>query len=227
MLVSELKTHDEIDAMLAGSDAVHIVGCGGCAEVCDTGGPESTAAFAMRLEEAGKTVTGTTDVDFLCNRLLTGLRLVRDREAIARADAIVVLSCGIGVQVTAQVVDRPVFPATNTIAMGGSQGLWPGEEKCAQCGDCRLGATGGICPVTGCAKGLVNGQCGGTTSSGDCEVEEGRPCAWARIYRRLSTVGRLDLLAAPPVVLDKSRLIPDAARRRTLYWAIDQAEEGE
>ena len=119
-------------------------------------------------------------------------------------------------------VDKATFPATNTISMGGVQGLWPGEEKCAQCGDCVLGLTGGICPITGCAKSLVNGQCGGTTDDGDCEVEEGRPCAWARIYQRLKTVDRLDLLRKISHPRDKSRLIPAVSTRNSLYWAIDQ-----
>jgi ferredoxin len=222
MLVSEMKSREEILGLLDGSKKVFLVGCGGCADVCETGGAEDVAAASAELAKAGKTVSGTAIADFLCNRVLTGTRLVRDAQAIDSADAILVMSCGIGVQVVAAVVDKPVFPATNTISMGGLPGLWPGEEKCAQCGDCMLGLTGGICPITGCAKGLVNGQCGGTTDDGDCEVEAGRPCAWARIYDRLKTVGRLDLLRKLADPRNKSKLIPSVGTRKTLYWAVDQ-----
>jgi hypothetical protein len=106
--------------------------------------------------------------------------------------------------------------------MGGTFGLWPGAEKCGQCGDCLLGYTGGVCPITGCAKSLVNGQCGGTTDDGDCEVEEGRPCAWAQIYKRLKTTGKLDLLTKILEPRDKSKLMPAVQMRKSLFWAIDQ-----
>jgi ferredoxin len=222
MLVSELKPIDEILTLLEGVGSVFLVGCNGCSEVCETGGPKVTSAAEKTLAEHGKTVAGSTNVDFLCNKVLTGTKLVRQAEAVSAADALLVFSCGVGVQVVGAVVDKPVFPATNTLSMGGFFGLWPGAEKCAQCGDCLLGYTGGICPIVGCAKSLVNGGCGGTTDDGDCEIEEGRPCAWAQIYQRLKTVGRLDLLRKIQPARDKSKLIPSAATRKTLHWAIDQ-----
>ncbi len=219
-----MKPNEEILALLDGSKKVFLVGCGGCADVCKTGGEEDVAAAAAALKKAGKTIAGSTTIDFLCNRVLTGTRLVRHADTIDASDALLVMSCGIGVQVVGAVVDKAIFPATNTISMGGVQGLWPGEEKCAQCGDCVLGLTGGICPITGCAKSLVNGQCGGTTDEGDCEVENGRPCAWASIYQRLKTVDRLDLLRTVVPPRDKAKVTPSVSTRKTLYWAIDQRE---
>jgi hypothetical protein len=227
MLVTELKPTEEVLDLLQGVESLYLVGCNGCSDVCETGGPEVTAAAAKMLAEQGKTIAGTTNVDFLCNKVLTGTMLVRQAEKVNEADGMLVFYCGVGVQVVAAVVDKPVFPATNTLSMGGFFGLWPGAEKCGQCGDCLLGYTGGICPVVGCAKGLVNGQCGGTTDDGECEVETGRPCAWAQIYERLKTVGRLDLLKKIVSPRDKSKLMPSVATRKSLYWAIDQdADEG-
>jgi len=55
---------------------------------------------------------------------------------------------------------------------------------------CGVG-TGGICPVTMCAKGLYNGPCGGT-NNGSCEINKDQPCAWYMIYERLSKQGRLE-----------------------------------
>lgn len=222
MLVSELKPTEEILDLLEGIENVYLVGCNGCSDVCETGGPEVTSNTGRTLEGKGKAIAGTTNVDFLCNKVLTGTQLVRQAEHLNAAGAMLVFSCGVGVQVVAAVVDKPVFPATNTLSMGGFFGLWPGAEKCAQCGNCLLGYTGGICPIVGCAKSLVNGQCGGTTDDGDCEVEAGRPCAWAQIYQRLETVGRLDLLKKIVPPRDKSKLMPSVATRKTLYWAIDQ-----
>ena len=80
-------------------------------------------------------------------------------------------------------------------------GLW--QERCRGCGDCVLGITGGLCPVTRCAKGLLNGPCGGS-QGGKCEVSATLkcdvPCVWAMIYERLSQLGELDRLTAyhPP-----------------------------
>lgn len=221
MLVSEMKPAEEILGLLECVDNLYLVGCSGCAEVCETAGAQITSQVRETLESSGKHIAGVTDIDFLCNKVLTGTMLVRKADEINGADGILVFSCGVGVQVVGAVVDKPVFPAANTLSMGGHFGLWPGEEKCAQCGDCMLGYTGGICPVAGCAKGLVNGQCGGTTDDGDCEVEEGRPCAWAQIYDRLKKVGRLDLLKKLVDPRDKSKLMPSVAVRKTLYWAID------
>jgi hypothetical protein len=42
-----------------------------------------------------------------------------------------------------------------------------------------------------CAKGLLNGPCGGT-NKGSCEISADQPCAWFKIYERLSAQGRLD-----------------------------------
>ncbi len=64
---------------------------------------------------------------------------------------------------------------------------------CLACGDCILDETGGVCPITRCPKGLLNGPCGGTVK-GKCEVggyEE--DCAWTLIYENLKKQGRIEL----------------------------------
>jgi hypothetical protein len=42
-----------------------------------------------------------------------------------------------------------------------------------------------------CAKGILNGPCGGP-QDGHCEVDPEVPCAWIEIYKRLQAQGRLD-----------------------------------
>ena len=71
------------------------------------------------------------------------------------------------------------------------QAVW--TEKCMGCGDCMLAQFGGICPVTRCAKRLLNGPCGGSTED-HCEVDPDRPCVWQLIYARLESIGQLDRL---------------------------------
>ena len=75
MLISETKPPEEIREILDGEDALFIVGCSGCAEVCDTGGEEQVGAMADALSKEGKHVTGKVSVDFLCSKALAGIRL--------------------------------------------------------------------------------------------------------------------------------------------------------
>jgi Fe-S-cluster-containing hydrogenase component 2 len=65
------------------------------------------------------------------------------------------------------------------------------EERCIGCGDCLLALTGGVCPFTRCAKGLLNGACGGARN-GKCELSPDRYCAWELIFERLEKKGKLD-----------------------------------
>ena len=67
-----------------------------------------------------------------------------------------------------------------------SQGVW--TEKCSGCGNCRLGEFAGICPITRCAKHLLNGPCGGSRD-GKCEVNPDLDCAWQLIYDRARRLG--------------------------------------
>jgi hypothetical protein len=64
-------------------------------------------------------------------------------------------------------------------------------EKCSHCGACVIDDYGAICPITRCAKGLVNGPCGGT-SHGKCEVDPEMDCAWVLIHEQLKKEGRED-----------------------------------
>jgi hypothetical protein len=57
------------------------------------------------------------------------------------------------------------------------------------CGDCVLDKTAGICPVTTCPKGLLNGPCGGMWN-GMCEVLTDHECAHVKIRQRLAEQGR-------------------------------------
>ena len=90
-------------------------------------------------------------------------------------------------------INLPIYPANNTMFLGQVERVGMFNEYCKMCGDCVLGSTGGICPITKCAKSLVNGPCGGQ-KNGKCEVNPENDCAWIQIYNRLVATGQEDKL---------------------------------
>ena len=192
MLITELKAKETILSLAAGK--VFIINCHGCKEIYF---PEHEAdALQAELAEAGK-VTGIITTDYICNAENLKLRLQKHAAAIEAADTILVFSCGVGVQTVAEMfADKRVCACCDTYALPGFQGVTPLEYDCKQCGECYLNLTGGICPITACSKSLVNGQCGGA-KDGKCEVDPNMECGWERIIRRLTAVGRLDVLKCP------------------------------
>ncbi len=180
-----------------------------------------------KLEESGKKVTGTSVIDFLCEKALVKSKLRSKVEQLKAADSILVMTCGVGVQAVAASVNKVCHPACNTINLGGSRGEWSGSERCMECGDCLLEYTGGICPLTACTKGLINGQCGGA-SKGKCELNRQKDCGWELIYKRLKQKNQLDMLKRfiPPKGWNK--MMPEVEVMATSHWALEQTEpEGE
>jgi hypothetical protein len=198
MIVSEPKPIEEIVELLSGVETTFIVACGGCPVGCNSGGQERIDALADLLSQDGVQTTGSAEIDFLCNKMLVGSQLGYHIPALKKAQSVLVVSCGIGVQATGNIIDLPVVPASNTLSNQGMQGLWPSEEMCAGCGDCVLGLTVGICPIAHCAKQLLNGPCGGS-QGGECEIDPDTPCAWQLIWDRVVELGMEDrLLEIPP-----------------------------
>lgn len=224
MIVSERKSWEEILSSLEGEKNVFLLVCGGCSEACKTGGPEGLREAKDRLREAGKKVTAALLIDFVCNKVLVGMRLNRYIDELKSSDSILVVSCGIGVQAVANMVDIPVRPADNTIHMGGFPGVWPGEERCLQCGDCQLADTGGICPYANCPKFLVNGACGGS-DKGKCETDPEKDCVWTLIYERLKDIGKLENLRKIRPPRDYNLMLAPAERKKSMFWALETVEE--
>jgi len=220
MLYTENKPIEEILESLGKEKNIFLLGCNGCAEVCETGGEKTLSAMNIELEKAGKNVTGTCLVDFLCNKMLVATRLAREMDILQHSDSILVLTCGIGVQAVSKVINKVVHPAANTVSLGGLQGLWPAEERCQACGDCALDYTGGICPVTFCAKSLLNGPCGGA-KDGKCEVDKEKDCGWQLIFERLQKVGRLENLKKVRSPRDHSSMLPSSQLRKTSFYDLE------
>ena len=189
MLITELKTKEAIHSLVEGK--VFIINCHGCKEV------HFPQQEAEQLQKELPGVIGIYTTDYICNEENLALRLENYKDAICKADTVLVFSCGVGVQTVAQMFpNKKVCAACDTYRLPGFQGVTPLEHDCKQCGECYLNITGGICPLTACSKSLVNGQCGGA-KNGKCEVDPNMDCGWERIYQKLKAVGRLDALKCP------------------------------
>ncbi len=199
MIITKPRDFSRIIANLEGIGAkrVFLMGCGQCATVAKTGGEPELEAMAAQLRDAGYEVTGWAVGEVACHLGGTKLETRKRVGDIAAADAVLVLSCGAGVQTVADSVDRPVFPGLESVFLGNVIRAGVFEERCQTCGDCVLDLTAGICPVTTCPKGLLNGPCGGMWD-GMCEVLTDRECAHVRIRRRLAEQGRVAAKVVPP-----------------------------
>jgi ferredoxin len=188
--ITRQKSEEEIDRLLDGLGRVFILGCGTCVTLTRTGGEPEVKAMKERLSAQGRLVTGEAVVPVACDNL-TGEALKEYGQQIDQADVLLIMTCAFGVQTIARQLKKMVVPALDTLFIGKENGIGQFDEICTQCGTCILGETGGICPVTSCHKGLLNGPCGGT-NTGKCEIDPEKDCAWTLIYNRLKELGRLD-----------------------------------
>lgn len=193
MIVAEKKPVEEIIAQVKDFNKILIAGCNECVTVCEAGGKKEVGilASALRmyfLNEEKKVEIDEVTLERQCDHEY--LEEIRDR--IDQYDAVLSLACGVGVQFMAEkYFSTPVFPGVNTCFMGAAEerGVW--SERCQACGQCILGETAGICPISRCAKRLLNGPCGGSTK-GKCEINKELDCAWQLIIDRLKELDRLD-----------------------------------
>ncbi len=198
MIVAKRKPFDEIKSMLGERSSVLVAGCGTCVAVCLAGGENEAGVLASQLMLAASVEKRefrafAATVERQCDREF--LQLFRDR--VSEADAVISLACGAGIQFLAEMYpDVPVFPGVDTSFIGVAEEAGEWTERCRSCNQCYLGITGGICPVTMCSKGLLNGPCCGMVH-GKCEVDPERDCAWVMIYERLDRQSRTSAIEAP------------------------------
>lgn len=192
MIISKQKDIEEILNFLKSSKSVFLLGCSECAALCGTGDDKALNEMEEKLAESGKKTTGKFVAKTGCQVLGTKIELKPFKEAIDNTGAILVMSCGAGTQAIVEIYpDKEVYSANDTLFLGNMTRFRQFDERCSLCGECILDKTGGICPVTLCPKGLLNGPCGGT-NNGKCEVSPDIECAWVRIYERLKRIGQLD-----------------------------------
>ncbi len=190
--ITQQKPEEELDQLLEGLGRIFIIGCGTCVTLTQTGGGPEVAKMKEKLSQKGKMITGDVVVPVACDNL-TRDALDEYGGRIDQADVLLIMTCAFGVQTIARQMKKMVVPALDTLFIGKETSLGEFNEICTQCGTCILGETGGICPVTSCHKGLVNGPCGGT-NNGKCEIDNEKDCAWTLIYNRLNELNRLDAM---------------------------------
>ena len=193
MIIAKIKPLEEVQAMIKDFKRILNVGCAGCTAICLAGGQKEVETLNTKLALSFK--------EEIASPLIEGFTVERQCEVqflaeldpmVEDYDALLSMACGAGVQFLAErFPDMKVFPAVNTTFVGVNRDIGWYEERCQCCGECVLAITGGICPVTMCAKVLFNGPCGGS-QDGHCEVDKNIPCAWVNIYKRLKAQGRLE-----------------------------------
>lgn len=197
MIIAEMKPIEEILQMVRDYQKILIVGCKSCVAVCNAGGPKEVSILGSllriaRRKEGRDIVVDKKVLDRQCEPIL--IEELTESVQENNYDAIISMACSIGPQYIAEAFDTMVvLPGLNTGFMGGTieHGIW--GEYCAACGNCEIHNFGGLCPITRCAKGLLNGPCGGSVD-GKCEVNKDVDCIWELIYKRMKSLGQLDLL---------------------------------
>ena len=218
MIGTTRKPMEEVSGALGAFHRIAVVGCDGCAKVCATGGVAQVAETADELRRIGKEIVFEAAPERTCYLNKSRDVLAPYKGDMNKTDAILVLGCGGAVQIIRQLTEEyglaiPVKSGLESV--GHMDTLIFGElaiEQCSECGECILNQTGGICPVTKCAKSLLNGPCGGA-ENGKCEVDRERDCAWIAIYNRLKSLGELDSLRTFTPAKDHSK----ANKPRTLH----------
>jgi ferredoxin len=205
MIVAERKLFDQIWESIKDFKSVLVLGCGTCVSVCQSGGEKEVGLLAselrMKSQMEGKNIKiGEKTIERQCDKEYIDPIIAMAKEY----DAVLSMACGAGVQFSAEIMEPVrVIPALNTrfIGVTADEGTW--AERCRACGNCVLGTYGAICPITICAKSLVNGPCGGS-KNGKCEASQEKDCAWVLIYNRLKKQNRLDVLKTPAAPKDFS-----------------------
>ncbi len=193
MIIAERKPLKEITAMTDGEKNICVLGCGTCVAVCMAGGQKEAeeTATLLGIHRKKMNIEGSVET-FTIERQCEYEFIDQVLDRLKKYDLVVSLACGIGVQTLVEhAPDLKVVPGLNTTSMGypTEQGVW--AERCLGCGDCVLHLTMGICPITRCAKSILNGPCGGS-SDGKCELSKDIECAWQLIHDRLAHFKRLN-----------------------------------
>ncbi len=212
--ITTQKPFDEVEKALSKTEKVYLVGCGTCATMCQTGGKAEVLEMKDKLEAAGKKVTGWMVIPIACDEL-TKDAVGENINNIEVADGILAMTCAFGVQTVTLYLDKPVYPALNTLFIGKEESPGYFTEICMQCGSCVLAQTAAICPLVSCAKSLLNGPCGGSVA-GKCEISPDIPCGWQMIYDRLAALGQLDKLEEIEPVKDWSTSLAGGPRKIVL-----------
>ncbi|MBW8038445.1 MAG: hypothetical protein FVQ85_00410 [Planctomycetes bacterium] len=195
MIVADRKPLDEILDSIKDYKKIMLMACGGCVTVCFSGGSKAAGLLASQIKMARKKQGKAIEIIECTPERQCEYEFIDElKNDIESVEAVLSIACGVGVQTMSEHLPQAItIPGLNTKFMGYpvEHALW--EERCAGCGDCVLGWTGGYCPIARCAKKLFNGPCGGS-SDGKCEVDKDIECVWQLIHDRLKQLNKLDNL---------------------------------
>ena len=194
----KLKDAEKLAVLLGNRDNISVIACNKCFKEFTMESEPECDDFLKLAGNCGKTVAKAINVDFLCNEIMA--EKAYDAAAAPDPESIFVIACGLGIQTLAELSGLPVVPASDSVSIDGRHGMALTKRLCDACGQCYLNITGGVCPITDCAKSLLNGQCGGS-SKGKCEVDNEKDCAWDKIYERLGLQGRQNALCDDTIKL--------------------------
>jgi len=193
MIVANRKPFEEIIKMLKPYSKILLLGCNECVTVCATGGSKEVAVLASEIrlfrQKEGRpveikevTLERNCDSEYVANL----------KEFIDEYEVVMSMACGCGIQFVGEnYLHKVVMPAVNTTFEGVTEqhGVW--SERCQGCGNCILDRTLGVCPVTRCAKSILNGPCGGS-QEGKCEINKDVPCGWQLIIDRYKEMNMME-----------------------------------
>ena len=112
MIITKPKQEEAIDEMIKPYSKLFVVGCGTCSTKCMSGGEEQVKEM---VEKLGDRAIGSQIVEEPCDARLDKRDLKEYKDKINEADAILVMSCGIGVQAIGDYTDKIVLPASHAI----------------------------------------------------------------------------------------------------------------
>lgn len=193
MIIAKQKPLQELWEMINKHKKVLVLACNTCVAVCHAGGNKEAEVISSLLRM--QAIQNYQDIEIIHSGVEKQCEQEHFEEIkthLQWAEAVLSTACGAGVQFLAEKYPNlPVYPALNTCFLGATEkiGLW--TERCQACGHCILDKTAGICPVSRCAKRLLNGPCGGSTQ-GKCEINKDLDCAWQLIIDRLKKFDKLD-----------------------------------
>jgi len=218
MIITKKKNFTEILSKLNKNDNVFIVGCGSCATKCNTGSLKAVEETAEQLKNNNVTVSGFCILDTACDIRIARKDLSKNKN-FNNSDIVLCLTCGAGVQSVEKITDKKIVAGLDGIFVGTTERIGVYNNFCSTCGECIIDKTAGICVVTRCSKGLINGPCGGAIN-GKCEVNREQDCAWVLVYNKLKAAGNLDYLKSlytPPRTIIKPKKINESLKVEKVY----------
>jgi len=190
MIITVQKNFSDLMSQIGRDDKVFIIGCAGCATKCKTGDETAILKLSDKFKQNNRQVCGFTVLDTACDIRIARKELAKN-DKFKQASLIVALTCGAGIQAVEKVTSLKIAAGLDGLFVGTTERIGVYNQYCSTCGKCIVDQTAGICPVTRCSKGLLNGPCGGFVN-GKCEVDCEKDCAWVLIYEKLKKTNSVD-----------------------------------